>query len=375
MSKHLFILFKILLVLATVNIIKTHSSGSNEIFIDMEASGHSINDPDVIEGAENAVNLKTFSQSINNFESKLLEVSNVLYKNQQDVKNLRNLEITVKNIESLLQTMAIVLEKNQKEVQKLNEIMDAKGGNNKKHSLEAPADQCSGNSLAKQYNGIKVPSNVLELQCSNQLPESCMEIKDCYASIFKIAMANGSRQDSVACDLHTEDGGWTVIQRRQDGTVNFNRNWTSYLEGFGDLNGNFFIGLETLYYLTTQKETQELYIIMRDFEGVERHARYSSFSIGPPDQGFVLSIGGYSGDAGDSLGYNGGSKFATSHDNYSHDRPHKGGWWYREGGESNLNGDYLMGKTHLESGIVWESFRGKHYSLKFVQMMIRPSFA
>lgn len=73
------------------------------------------------------MNLKTFSQSINNFESKLLEVSNVLYKNQQDVKNLRNLEITVKNIESLLQTMAIVLEKNQKEVQKLNEIMDAKG--------------------------------------------------------------------------------------------------------------------------------------------------------------------------------------------------------------------------------------------------------
>lgn len=160
-----------------------------------------------------------------------------------------------------------------------------------------------------------------------------MEIKDCYASIFKIAMTNGSRQDSVACDLHTADGGWTVIQRRQDGTVDFNRNWTSYLEGFGDLNGNFFIGLETLYYLTTQKETQELYIILRDFEGVERHARYSSFSVGPPDQGYVLSIGAYSGDAGDSLGYNGGSKFATSHDNYSHDRPHKGGWWYRQGGE------------------------------------------
>ncbi|XP_050388398.1 fibrinogen-like protein 1 [Patella vulgata] len=38
-----------------------------------------------------------------------------------------------------------------------------------------------------------------------------------------------------------------VIQRRQVGNVNFNRNWTDYKNGFGDMtNGDFWLGLQKL---------------------------------------------------------------------------------------------------------------------------------
>lgn len=43
----------------------------------------------------------------------------------------------------------------------------------------------------------------------------------------------GRRVVSVWCEQQKEGGGWTVIQRRQDGSVNFFTNWQHYKVGSG----------------------------------------------------------------------------------------------------------------------------------------------
>ena len=54
------------------------------------------------------------------------------------------------------------------------------------------------------------------------------------------------------CDAVTAGGGWLVIQRRKDGSVDFGRNWTEYKYGFGNLHGEFWYGLYAMYCLTSQ---------------------------------------------------------------------------------------------------------------------------
>lgn len=43
-----------------------------------------------------------------------------------------------------------------------------------------------------------------------------------------------------------------MIQRRQDGSVDFYRNWQDYKTGFGDLSGEFWMGNDKIYELTNQ---------------------------------------------------------------------------------------------------------------------------
>ncbi|XP_037716195.1 microfibril-associated glycoprotein 4 [Drosophila subpulchrella] len=183
----------------------------------------------------------------------------------------------------------------------------------------------------------------------------------------------------VFCDTRLAGSGWTVIQRRRDGSENFYRSWEEYSQGFGDLSGEFFLGLEKLHFLTTA-EPYELYVYLEDFDGVIHDARYDDFAIGNANESYALSLlGKYSGDAGDSLRYHQGMPFSTfDHDTLGHGcaRIYVGGWWYDQCQRSNLNGQYLEGgkfEPKLSGrGITWMSWRGYDYGYKFAQMMIRP---
>ncbi|KFB48053.1 AGAP006743-PA-like protein [Anopheles sinensis] len=207
---------------------------------------------------------------------------------------------------------------------------------------------------------------------------SCRSLPFHLSGIYQIQPEKPFKKPmSVLCDQEYEGGGWTVIQNRFDGSVNFYRDWNEYKEGFGHLEGEFWLGLDRIHQLTASK-SHELVIVLEDYDGNKTYAKYDRFEIGDEGQKYVLkTLGTYSGTAGDSLSNLNGMKFTTldaDNDTWAKNCAVEftGAWWYAACHKSNLNGRYLRGATKESwAGLVWHTFRGENYSLKSSKMMIR----
>ncbi|XP_021508140.1 angiopoietin-related protein 6 [Meriones unguiculatus] len=188
----------------------------------------------------------------------------------------------------------------------------------------------------------------------------------------------GRRVVSVWCEQQREGGGWTVIQRRQDGSVNFFTNWQHYKVGFGRPDGEYWLGLEAVHQVTSRGD-HELLILLEDWGGRGARAHYDSFSLEPESDHYRLRLGQYHGDAGDSLSWHNDKPFSTvdrDRDSYSGNCAlyHRGGWWYHACAHSNLNGVWYHGghyRSRYQDGVYWAEFRGGAYSLKKAVMMTR----
>ncbi|XP_052848587.1 fibroleukin [Drosophila gunungcola] len=102
-------------------------------------------------------------------------------------------------------------------------------------------------------------------------------------------------------DIPSAGPDWMVIQRRVDGSVDFNKRVGSFWEGFGDLSREFWIGCEKLHKLTSGRR-HELYVQLVDFDDATAFARYDHFVIGSRDEQYkLLCLGAYSGNAGDYM--------------------------------------------------------------------------
>ena len=184
------------------------------------------------------------------------------------------------------------------------------------------------------------------------------------------------------CDLETDGGGWTVIQRRTDKKPRqeFNLTWSAYRDGFGELDAEFWWGLEKLWRLTGPRDRQyELRVDLADFDGGRRHAIYRKFRVESEAADYRLFVANYTGDAGDSLSSHSGQKFSTPDRDHDSDydrhcaQVYKSGWWFIKGCYwSNLNGQYLSGQQDKYAGVSWYHWRGHKYSLKETAMMVRP---
>uniref|UniRef100_G3RJA3 Angiopoietin like 6 n=1 Tax=Gorilla gorilla gorilla TaxID=9595 RepID=G3RJA3_GORGO len=184
---------------------------------------------------------------------------------------------------------------------------------------------------------------------------------------------------SVWCEQQLEGGGWTVIQRRQDGSVNFFTTWQHYKAGFGRPDGEYWLGLEHVYQLTSRGD-HELLVLLEDWGGRGACAHYDGFSLEPESDHYRLRLGQYHGDAGDSLSWHNDKPFSTvdrDRDSYSGNCAlyQRGGWWYHACAHSNLNGVWHHGghyRSRYQDGVYWAEFRGGAYSLRKAAMLIRP---
>nr|XP_015798633.2 tenascin isoform X1 [Nothobranchius furzeri]XP_015798635.2 tenascin isoform X1 [Nothobranchius furzeri] len=178
----------------------------------------------------------------------------------------------------------------------------------------------------------------------------------------------------VYCDMTTDGGGWIVFLRRQNGKLEFFRNWKSYTAGFGNMNDEFWLGLSNLHKITSSGQ-YELRVDLRD-KGESAYAQYDRFTIAEPRTRYKLYLGAYDGTAGDSMTYHNGRPFST----YDNDNDiavtncalsYKGAFWYKNCHRVNLMGKY--GDNSHSKGINWFHWKGHEHSIQFAEMKIRPS--
>ncbi|CAF0839674.1 unnamed protein product [Brachionus calyciflorus] len=195
------------------------------------------------------------------------------------------------------------------------------------------------------------------------IPTDCQDLAKSQNQngIYKITILKHNVSFDVLCEFEG-DIGWTVLQDRHDGSVSFNQNWLLYKEGFGNLEklGEFWLGLEKMYYLTNQYN-YSLQIIMSDWKNEVYVAEYTKFKIDNEKNKFKLELGAYLknvSSVGDSFGDGvmGGhnnmafSTYDSDNDMRFYDncaQIFKSGWWFNACFQSNLNGIYY---TYSENG-------------------------
>ncbi|OXA63979.1 Fibrinogen C domain-containing protein 1-A [Folsomia candida] len=192
------------------------------------------------------------------------------------------------------------------------------------------------------------------------------------------------RNKQLVCDK-----GWTLIQRRGAPTLpgsertNFERNWEDYENGFGTLDQDFWLGLQTIHELTMAGYTR-LRVDLEDWEGHKKYAMYGVFKVGGARDKYKLTVGEYTGTAGNSLSSNSGEQFSTyDNDNDANTftncaAEYRGGWWQGNFcSESILNSVYHnssnVGKPGV--GVIWWHWTDTEYSLKKAEMKVRKPSA
>ena len=196
------------------------------------------------------------------------------------------------------------------------------------------ADQYCDNFL-KQYNTFRNNCSLQSLTINN-----CCDLRivSSVSGVYKLNSAD------VYCDMNTTTGGWMVIQRnKKDSLVNFNRNWNDYEKGFGDLNTEFWYGLESMHHLT-QSGQWEMRVDYQKNDNTWSYLHYNQFSVGSASAEYPLTVGEYSGSilSFNALYFN-GMKFSTpdnDNDEYSDGNCaayYNVGYWYKYCRYVNLN--------------------------------------
>lgn len=207
------------------------------------------------------------------------------------------------------------------------------------------------------------------------LPSDCSELFNQGERLTGVYTLRPNKSESFMafCDMSL---GETVIQRRRDGLVHFDQTWEKYENGFGDLEGEFWLGLRQIHSLAAQGNSV-LHIQLEEWKQGKRFMEYR-FHLDGPESNYTIHLTHLSGALPDLMSNHTDMKFSTkdrdndNHPDYNCARD-TGGWWFNACGDINLNGKYLRPKRRSErkKGIQWRSGTKASYSLKFTQISVR----
>ena len=187
--------------------------------------------------------------------------------------------------------------------------------------------------------------------------------------------------DSIIADAYCDNcnggGGWLVVQRRQDGSVDFNRGWGEYENGFGNLTGEFWYGLKALHCLTGQGGW-EMKMDIKLANGTNLFLQYEQFEVASANDKYKLTVRGYEGNTTKHPVADSDGEYFTTRDRDNDDwggscvqffNGAGGGWWFDRCGGIGPNGPYNQTRGIILIG------KGKGYewhSLPFIEIKIRP---
>ncbi|CAH1802255.1 unnamed protein product [Owenia fusiformis] len=129
---------------------------------------------------------------------------------------------------------------------------------------------------------------------------------------------------------------WLILAHRFDGSIEFNLEWASYRQGFGNILREHFIGMDNIVAVLQQKR-YEARFDLTTWENETRYAEYRTFDINDEKDKYRLNIDSYSGTAGDSMKHANHDQFSTKdsdNDGYSSANcalAHHGPYWYGSG--------------------------------------------
>nr|XP_039250431.1 fibrinogen-like protein 1 [Styela clava] len=173
---------------------------------------------------------------------------------------------------------------------------------------------------------------------------------------------------TVYCECESDKEYYYVIQRRIDGSVDFDREFEDYVSGFGNMTGNFWIGLETIHLLTSSADYWKLDFVMKGNSGSEKgEVRFMNFKLGNRSTNYRFDYTDFGSKSGKTLEthFEGMKNMIFKvRDKEGGGCPGKSGWWFNDDTICSLNGPY-KGKSGVKTD------RGaRHY--KIVEMRLIP---
>jgi len=194
--------------------------------------------------------------------------------------------------------------------------------------------------------------------------------------VYQITLPGGPK--NVRCNMEVDGGGWLVFQHRFNGTVDFDVGWEMYKNGFGSVDGEFWLGNDLLHKLTTLHES-ELNIHAGRFTGESHFTKYSSFFVENESAFYKLHFGTRIVGI-EAIGFNRLQPFTTRDSNNgpfsgncaTYGSFGYGGFWYNACSFFFPNSEYVhQEECPSNRGLIWSDWLSRTQSLKWTELMFR----